>query len=148
MKILCRTLFDITKTDYNTRRARLESGATTSGKERNQQINYETILQILSIRAQPENISVPEKSMCSLSDWGSTYKNPRKIPQWEFTFEIDREEIFDDGISELGFLLRDCQDVPMIVGLEEWAHIGIKLDCSPELKNIHFEIVNDQQDHQ
>jgi hypothetical protein len=74
---------------------------------RNQQRNWETILQCLSLRCQPMNIVSSVK----------IHRDDQDI--WTFAFEIDRDEIFTLGQDPLGSLKKDCHGVPMIVGLGE-----------------------------
>lgn len=153
MKIVCTTLFDITKTNASSRRNRLDSDFSNDSlsKERGQQTNFETLLQVLSMRAQPENITDPEKSMTKLSDgvWGNEYRNKTKIPQWQFSFTVDQISSYSDSITELGGLQRDCIDVPMVTNLEEWRGVPPQLRVDSTMRNIKFEVIQDaQQDNQ
>ena len=52
--------------------------------------------------------------------------------------------MFDDGINELGYLFNDCQDVPMIKIGDELSQLSEMLDTTPELKNIHFEVLDEE----
>lgn len=146
MKIICRTLFDITRTDVTSRRNRLETD-TGNQKQRLQQSNFDTILQIVSMRTQPEDITYPEKSMVSLKsgDWGSKYSSKSKIPVWQFEFTVANGEVFNDGITPLGNLQRDCLDIPMVVNLDEWNGLERNLHLDALARNIIFEVVNDQE---
>jgi hypothetical protein len=153
MKIVCTTLFDITKTNASSRRNRLDSDFSNDSlaKERGQQTNFETLLQVLSMRTQPENITDPEKSMVRLVDgvWGYDYKSKAKVPQWQFSFTVDQISSYSDNITELGGLQRDCIDVPMVTNLEEWHGIIPQLRVDSAMRNIKFEIIQDvQQDNQ
>jgi hypothetical protein len=146
MKIICRTLFDITRTDVTARRNRLETD-TDNQKPRLQQSNFDTILQIVSFRVQPEDITYPEKSMISLKggEWGTKYTSKAKVPMWEFTFTVDKLDIFNDGITELGHLQHDCAGTPMIVNLDEWSGIDPELHLDSLARNITFEVVHDEE---
>ena len=132
MKIKCTTLFDITFTGitghYKPSRIPLwdRSGATITDQQtwdraRNQQRNWETILQIVSLRTQV-----------------STCAPEHASGQWSFSFETDLDQLFDNGADPLGVLKQDCARVPMLVGLGESSDIGNLL--IPE-QNIWFEIV-------
>lgn len=147
MRIRCITLFDITKTDVNSRRSTNGIDDTIAyNKRRNQQINFETILQIINMRSQPEDITTPVKIIDSFKNssiWGKKYKSKENISCWAFMFTITHNSVFNDGISELGNLFKDCDGVPMITKLEEWANLETKLNTSAEYKNIHFELVNE-----
>lgn len=68
IEIKCSTIFDITKTNISNRRQHLsEISDVNLTKMRSQQSNFETILQIVSLRSQPENISNPVKKIISLT---------------------------------------------------------------------------------
>jgi hypothetical protein len=133
MKIRCTTLYDITKTNVTTRRQLLETQIYPE-KQRNQQRNLETILQIISLRTQPENISEPRERAMTV-EWESSFKDTIQNT-WTFTFDVDKESIFDNGRSNLGNLYDDCAGVPMIIGLNETCKLSEVL-C---LNNIYFEI--------
>lgn len=150
VKIKCTTLFDITRTGTNTRRQ--EHGVTDLSyqKKRNQQSNFETVIQLIGLRSQPEDVSYPEKTMMTpiKSNMGTEYSTKSKIPVWTFTFIIDQPEIFEDDEGKLGKLVQDCSGVPMITGLEEWSKLGKILETSVDLRNIYFEVIDDEQDRQ
>lgn len=139
-------MFDITKTNVSNRRKHLEINNTTiQNKERNQQSNFETVLQIISLRSQPENITNPEKISINLSNdtrWGKQYKSKNKIPGWTFTFTVSHTNVFILNDNKLGSLLLDCNDVPMITKLEEFQDIHNTLSTDTKNCNIFFEIEN------
>ena len=147
MKIKCHTLFDVTKTNVNSRRQGYDGENTVLEHQRGQQSNFETVLQIVSMRGQPEDISDPEKSMESLAKskkWGTTYTNKTKVPVWEFTFVVDQPAVFNDGISEIGNLVKDSHGIPIVIGLDEWSKISNTIDTTVELRNIYFEVMPDE----
>lgn len=147
MKIKCTTLFDITQTRTNARRHTLDTpdGKDDYVKRKNQQSNFDALIQIISIRSQPEQITAPEKTMVSLKvmNWGTDITSTSKVPMWEFTFEVDKEDVFQNDKSPIGNLFDDCAGVPMITRLEEFANIGIILQTGDDARNINFEIVNE-----
>lgn len=106
-KIKVATLFDCTATDVRSYR-RGELAEEDWNFKRNQQRNWETMLQCISLRCQPLNISGP---YCFTNNEGKLY--------WTFTFENDREDIFLQDGDPLGALKSDCHGVPMLVGLTE-----------------------------
>lgn len=138
MKIKCMTLFDITKTDVSNRRNQLYEGST--GKDRNQQRNYETLLQIVGLRSQPEDITEP-KILKGLDLWGSSYGSKSR-KSWCFSFTVSQKSIFSLDGDELGYLKQDCNGVPMIIGLDEDGGLLSTLNSFGEYKNIHFEVDN------
>lgn len=142
MKIRCATLFDITQTGVNHRRSKLEKNdeVDIAGS---QQSNFETILQCIGIRAQPEEITSPIKKQQQLKNFGIKYKTNNNIAVWTFTFTVNQSGVFQVGEQELDGLYQDCESVPMIVGLEESKLIQERLNTSKEYKNIHFEIIDE-----
>ena len=150
MKIKCVTLFDITKTNINNRRRDLDTLPNSiDRKPRSQQSNFETLLQIIALRSQPENISDPQREVSNKYNnlWGSNYKfKKEKIPTWQFSFTVSQASVFATTDDKLGLLIKDCEGVPFITGLEEFKELQMQLSMEPISKNIHFEIENDQSD--
>jgi hypothetical protein len=98
------------------------------------------------MRGQPEDITDPEKSMESLNKtkkWGTAYASKAKVPVWEFTFVVDQPYVFNDGISDVGNLIKDSQGIPIVIGLDEWSKISNTIDTTDEFRNIYFEIISD-----
>ncbi len=150
MKIKCITLLDITKTNVISRRHSHENRVGTElTKQRSQQSNFETLLQIISMRTQPEDITDPEKLMISLKNsiWGSEYSNKAKIPVWQFTFTVAQEYVFNDGESSIGNLVKDSHGIPMIVGLDECSRIKNTVDITHQYRNIYFEVIEDDNEN-
>ena len=111
-------------------------------KRRNTQCNFDTILQVISLRSQPEVIKQPIQ--VELTDetehFGFLYeKEPAYY--WKFEFEVQHSSVFENGISPLGALYKDCEGVPMITVDTQHSMCPKFLDISPELKNIHFEVL-------
>ena len=150
MNIKCYTLYDITKSNITFRKKFVEIVSTDERKSRSQQSNFETILQIINMRSQPENISEVEHIEIDTSDmeeykFGYLYRKEtikdNKISVWKFMFSIDHPDVFHNGIEELGYLLTDCEQVPMITGLDETFKLSNQMNVTAEMKNIYFEIV-------
>lgn len=148
-RIRCHTLFNITKTGILNRRANNNSDVAQQldwQKKRNSQCNFDTILQVISLRSQPEEISntTPNKILFSKSNnFGFLFEqHEEECNSWVFDFSINHISVFADGITELGELYSDCDDVPMINGLGEWDKLPNFLDTSPELRNIYFEVLS------
>lgn len=145
-RITCYTLFDITQTGVlNRPRINLNEDQQSWLKKRNTQVNFDTILQIINLRSQPENITTPlmlNIKFNEFENFGSlfTQKEDETYPCWKFNFEISHLSVFDDGISELGSLYEDCHGVPMILCGDEWNKLTNLLDGSPELRNIYFKV--------
>jgi hypothetical protein len=142
MKIKCSTLFDITRTNVSKRRGVLEN-ENNYEMQRSQQSNFETLLQIISLRSQPEDISDTVKESFDKAMWGKTYALSKQVSCWTFDFTVHHAAVFNDSIHELGNLLSDCEGVPMIVNLSEMKGLVPQLCNNADLKNIHFEIINE-----
>jgi hypothetical protein len=151
-KLRCYTLFDIIRTGNIHRRPPINGTPEQTKrweKTRNTQTNFDTILQVISLRSQPENITDPVQEIVvfdnSLDIFGFLFDNEDTAQSyWSFEFTIPHDKVYDDGINELGNLFNDCDGVPMIKVGTEWEKLPNFLDTTPELKNIHFEVINDE----
>jgi hypothetical protein len=149
MKVInCYTLFDITCTHIRNRNIPndIENPKDWISK-RNSQCNFDTVLQAISMRSQPEQITEPEKidiSFDSFEKFGFLFQQLDEIVYhcWEFSFTIQHQSVFDDGINELGLLYNDCHGIPMLHTGNEFKNLSNFLDASEELRNIYFEVVN------
>jgi len=139
MKVLCRTLFDCTYTGVTghfresqlpltTKTGLLISNSTDWNRARNQHRNWESLVQVISLRTQPMNIVYPVK----------------KKQYWCFEFEVESEGVLGGGYNsdELAGLVADCEGVPMITGLGESTVITATLHAQGTDQNIWFETVN------
>ena len=102
------TFFDCTETGVHSHRRSVNMAYDDWHFKRNQQRNFETIIQCISLRCQPMNITGP--FVFSNND-GQLY--------WNFKFETDKQDIFLKENNPVGILELDCNHVPMIVGLGE-----------------------------
>jgi hypothetical protein len=151
MRIKCYTLYDITQTNVNFRKKNTEIVPADEMKKRSQQSNFETILQIINMRSQPEEISNSELTVINIDDlkdfnFGYLYeksynKTISKINVWSFTFSVDHADVFNNGINDLGSLSDDCNQVPMILKLEETFKLSNQMNISDEQRNIYFEVL-------
>lgn len=115
--------------------------------KRNTQCNFDTILQAISLRSQPDLISKPTKSdirFDQFTEFGFLFEQIENetYPCWSFDFEIHHLSVFNDGINELGALYSDCHGVPMIKCGTEWDKLPMTLDSTDELRNIYFKVIN------
>ena len=146
-KISCSTLFDITQTGVLNRRTpqNLSEELIRSWEyKRNQQCNFDTIIQLISLRIQPEEITTPTMEPFIFEDidmFGFLFDGEEAQMCWTFEFTVNNIIVFNDGINDLGALYTDCDSVPMIKNLGEWEKLPNFLDISPELRNIYFEII-------
>lgn len=145
-RIECYTLFDITQTGVLNRSRPVDGQDLDQWvHKRNTQANFDTLLQIISLRSQPEIVSSPKKieiKFDEFDNFGFLFEQIENetYPCWRFVFEIQHPSVFDDGITELGSLYRDCNNVPMIQCGTEWDKLPSFLDGSPELRNIYFTV--------
>jgi hypothetical protein len=134
MKISVETLFDcsVTGTTGNFKPSSIPHRDLINNKihdysswsrSRNQQRNWETLLQVMGLRCQIENIE------------SSQYRDGR----WYFSFEVENPEIFG---GELSLLKHDCQGVPMVTALDEDTPQIATIQTQDPDRNIWFTAVN------
>jgi hypothetical protein len=140
-RLACFTLFDITKTGVlNRARPSDDTVIDDWAYKRNTQCNFDTIIQVISLRSQPDVVTEPKKKVIKLdknSNFGYTYHN-LELPVWSFDFEVHHSSVFEDGIEELGALYKDCTGVPMIKCGTEYDKISNILDSNNTTRNIYF----------
>lgn len=147
-KIVCYTLFDITQTLVLNRSKAPDNVLQDEWVyKRNTQSNFDTIIQAISLRSQPESITKPIQMSIRFDEFekfGFLYQQDEdeQYPCWSFTFEVQHSNVFEDGIIQFGHLYNDCDGIPMIKCNTEWKMLANFLDTTPELKNIHFEAKN------
>lgn len=143
-RICCYTLFDITRTGVMNRSKPDVGNIEDWVYKRNTQCNFDTILQVISLRSQPDVVKYPTKHTLTIEDlvkFGFLFKYNSEIEQyyWKFEFEVQHASVFENGIIEMGALYNDCNGVPMIVFDKQSESLVSFLNTSEELKNIHFE---------
>lgn len=126
------TLVDVTKTNvvnYN----------KGQEKQRNQQRNWETVIQLLSLRAQLIYIDYVGSQLANVKDYsfGINYIDQQRV--WTFNFAIEHAEVFAVQHDRYGALKQDFRLSPIILGLDETARPNISLfhPSGPD-KNIYF----------
>lgn len=148
-RIKCTTLFTLSA---GTAGRREPSGVSAEmlthwHQQRRSQSNFETILQVISIRSQPEDISDPAqialKSAAELEQFGAAYQTQDSVAAWQFTFTVQHDSVFTGPDGELSALESDCDSVPVFKNLTESVELPDCLDLSPELRNIHFEKITE-----
>lgn len=148
--IKCHTLFDITSTGVTNRKPPIDLSDEQQSLwllNRNRQNNFDTLIQVISLRTQPEDIS--KTTVCEIdfktdSKFGFLFENEEPQQSWDFTFSINYSNVYNDGIDELGSLYSDCDGVPMIKVGTEWEKLPSFLDVSPELRNVYFEVISNE----
>jgi len=116
-RLSCRTLFDITRTEvkhsFNTGRLPFQDHAGQQITDhrswmlaRNQQRNWETLIQLLSLRTQPYDITGPHFWLGD-NMW------------WAFEFGVDDAQVLALHDRPYGQIEQDASMVPMLIGLRE-----------------------------
>ena len=134
MRFICRTFFDITATGvtghaksaripFEDRTGRMISDINSWNYARNQQRNWETITQIISMRTQLFELTDP------------TQENRT----WIFEFETETDGVFGDRSDPTHILRLDSEGVPMIVELGNREHLSSVLITAGTDQNIWFE---------
>lgn len=144
-RICCYTLFDITQTGVMNRSRPNENEVEGWLQRRNTQCNFDTILQVISLRSQPEVIKLPirnELKKEQLDRFGFVYHTEENETSyyWKFEFEVHHSSVFENGIASLGALYDDCEGVPMILCKDQLGNIPAFLNTTSELRNIYFEV--------
>lgn len=142
-RLACFTLFDITQTGVlNRAKPDVDIEDVKSWVyRRNTQCNFDTILQVISLRGQPEVISSPKMIEIKLDKsckFGDLLQDSNSYSCWTFEFEVQHSSVFEDGVEELGALYRDCQGVPMIKCQTEYPKLHNYLDTDILTRNIYF----------
>jgi hypothetical protein len=141
-RITCFTLFDITKTGVLNRAKPADDIEDFNlwVSQRASQCNYDTILQVISLRSQPDNPTTPiihEIDLSTDHKFGTDY-NTDYASIWSFDFEVQNGSVFDDGSDSLGSLYSDCQGVPMVMTPNQYRNLDPMLDITKEKRNIYF----------
>jgi hypothetical protein len=128
------TLVDITAT-----------GVTRSKEQddlkRNQQRNWETVLQCIGLRAQPHYIDEPSmftSESIELGNFGDMYRG-HNHNVWTWTWAVESAGVYDLPNDPLGGLQQDFEQVPIICGLTETARFMLPIFYPHGgIKNIHI----------
>jgi hypothetical protein len=135
----CYTLVDITQTGVIRDHAGKEL-------ERNQQRNWETVLQCIGLRAQPIDIHVlhdpVESADLANYEFGEMYKGKHRV--WVFHFVVEHPGVFAKEDDPLYFLDQSFDEVPIITFLTETARFILPIfHTSGPIKNIYFKNTQD-----
>lgn len=125
------TLVDITRTN--------DVGADNT-EQRNQQRNWETLVQVAGLRAQLIHLSNPEvmELDVSRSRFGSDFSGKHKV--WIFRFGVEQDAVFSNDRSSHGTLADDFTNIPIITGLTETVNLNVAtfVPIGPQC-NIYFD---------
>lgn len=143
VRIKCTTRFNITETGIRNRVFRSnmpfhdKTGRKIETQEqwqlaRNQQSNWETVNQVISLRTLPERISTPVADSAAAT--------------WSFEFDVVDPGSIAVNNNPVGYLIADCDGVPMITGLGESADNSAFLSSAGDNSNIWFDVVQYSDD--
>ena len=135
MKFACQTLFDITATGvtghckqsrmpFRVGARQLIHDTESWNRSRNQQRNWETITQILSLRTQLFALTDP------IADQTGT--------RWMFEFETESDGIYGPESDPVSVLRADAEGVPMLRELDNNPDIATVLITEGARQNIWF----------
>ena len=135
MKFACQTRFDITVTGitghfksahmpFRDRAGQVIQDTASWNRSRNQQRNWETITQILSLRTQLFGLTDP------ISDQTGT--------RWMFEFETETDGIYGPESDPVSVLRADAEGVPMLRELDNDPDIDTVLITDGSRQNIWF----------
>jgi hypothetical protein len=133
MKFSCTTLFDITATGvtghFKSSRVPFEDRAGNTiediakwNRSRNQQRNWETVQQIISMRTQILESTVPSRT-------GSS---------WHFEFETETPGVYGTDDDPVAVLYSDAEGVPMLVDLDNYRDLAPFVITTGTEQNIWF----------
>tara|TARA_R110000796_G_scaffold45937_6_gene111124 strand:+ start:14429 stop:14854 length:426 start_codon:yes stop_codon:yes gene_type:complete len=130
----CYTLVDITQTGIT------RSSDSVVRKERNQQRNYETLVQTIGLRCQPVSIITPELLLnqdMSLYSFGTDFGGRNSV--WKMCFAIEHVDVFRQGDDPVGLLLEDVNQTPILTLLDETATLRTPIFSTRlDSKNTYF----------
>jgi hypothetical protein len=135
MKFVCQTRFDITATGiighyngnklpFKDRAGQLITDSVSWNRSRNQQRNWETLTQLISMRAQIFNLVDPVQDI--------------RGDRWMFEFETEAEGIYGPNDDPTKILRDDASGIPMLRELNNDPEIDSVLITSGPHQNIWF----------
>ena len=106
---------------------------------RNQQCNWETVIQCMGLRTQPQHIRGPVKVVGEADqfEFGNLYTGNQTV--WTWRWAVEQSGVYDSNLAFLGGLLQDFEQVPIVCGLEETARFMLPIFYPyGSIKNIYF----------
>jgi hypothetical protein len=107
---------------------------------RDQQRNWETVLQTIGLRAQPVDTEGPaifDVGDIGLFEFGEMFQQKQKV--WTMSFGVEHRDVFKSDNDPTASLCEDFNQVPIITGLTETAHFMLPIFyTSGAIKNIYF----------
>ena len=109
--------------------------------ERDQQRNWETVLQCIGLRAQPFDIQGPISQVVNLdgSDFGEMYSGDHRV--WFWSFSVEHSGVWNKDENQVHYLNHDFDEVPVIMGLTETARFILPIFYTQgAIKNVFFRL--------
>lgn len=107
--------------------------------ERNQQRNWETVLQCIGLRTQPQHIQGPFVAIEDVEEFrfGEFYTGTQQV--WMWRWAVEATGIYDLHNEHLAGLYQDFEQVPIVTGLSETAKFMLPIFYPyGAIKNIYF----------
>ncbi len=124
------TLVDITRTNA--------SKNETDPVKVKQQANFNSLIQAINLRSNIESFSDPEFKKGRLPSPLSGKAN-----HWIAEFEVEREDVFSNGIDPVGLLVEDVNGVPIVPDLKSSVDLDPPMFVTKgEKANIWFSIMS------
>lgn len=124
MRYSCQTLFDITVTGVTGHyKPSLGLSSADWNHARNQQRNWETLTQIISLRTQVFNLTKPMVTN----------------GMWSFEFEVETPGVYGSVTDPTAVLVQDADGVPMIANLNNSSSLPAVLIAQGDNQNIWFQ---------
>lgn len=126
------TLVDITNTGVT-------KYSVDKEHQRNQQRNWETVVQILGLRTQLMRMELTDILNVNLNkyNFGRMYAGKHKI--WVFEFDVEYQDIYRIGTDDFKILIDDFTQIPIITKLDETITPTLPIFYSnSDNKNIYF----------
>lgn len=108
--------------------------------ERNQQRNWETVLQCMNLRTQPLHIQKPVlyKAPLEAFNFGDMYEGNHSV--WIWHWAVEATGVYDLPNKPLGGLHQDFEQVPIITYLQDTARFMLPIFYPyGSIKNVYFE---------
>ena len=108
--------------------------------DRHQQRNWETVLQCMGLRTQPQHIQKPRINEIELDrlQFGDFYSGVHRV--WTWSWAVEGAGVYDLPGKPLGGLQQDFEQVPIITYLEETARFMLPIFYPyGTIRNIYFQ---------
>lgn len=124
------TLVDITRAN--------PSRSETDSLRVKQQANFNSLIQAINLRSNIDYISDPELKKGRLPAPLSGKAN-----HWIAEFEVEREDVFSDGVDPVGLLVEDVNGVPIVPELNSSVELDPPVFITKGNKaNIWFSVIS------